>query len=130
MSDDARREQPAPTSDFGTKPSSRQTDTGREAAFRAARGGGSPRREGDAPQTDEQLPPSGVLLELRPLRQQFQEKERSGEQRPPDPTSAFGGTPPPPRRGEADGTTSHQIPPGEDHTDIRPLRIRFQEGDR
>lgn len=81
------------------------------------------------PTADEQLPPGDEPVDLRPLRQQFQEQQGTGEQRPPDPTSAFGSAPVTSPTGETDGMSNHQLPPGDEPVDHRPLRIRFQEGE-
>ncbi|MFE2278117.1 hypothetical protein ACFXAE_12855 [Streptomyces sp. NPDC059454] len=126
MSDNALRKQPDPTSGFDTEGSSPRADTDLWAAFHAAQDAESSGGSGSAPQTSEQLPADDGVVEPRPLRQQFQERE-GGEPRPTDPTSAFGAAPLPSRSAEADGTSNHELPPGEGTVDLRPLRIRFQE---
>ncbi|MFF5370112.1 hypothetical protein [Streptomyces sp. NPDC013187] len=130
MSDNALRSQPDPTNAFDMQASSQRADTDLWEAFHAAQGAEpSGAGAGRAPQTDEQLPAADDPLDLRPLHQQFRGEERSGEQRLPDPPSAFGDAPMPSLRGETDGVSNHRLPPGEDPVDLRPLRIRFQEGE-
>jgi len=130
VSENALRKQPDPTGDFEMEASSQRTDADLWEAFHAAQGAGSPKDEGSATTTDEQLPPGEDPLDLRPLQQQFQEREVSGGQRPTDPTAAFGGAPVTSSAGESDGMSSFQLPPGDEPVDHRPLRIRFQEGER
>ncbi|MFI9581993.1 hypothetical protein ACIHCQ_09130 [Streptomyces sp. NPDC052236] len=103
MSAKAPRRQPDPTSDFDAETSSHPSDADLWESFQAAQGAAARREGGSAPNTDEQLPPGGGPVELRPLQQQFQ------EQRPPDPTSAFGAAAPMSRPGEADGTSTTAI---------------------
>jgi len=129
MSDNALRKQPDPTGAFDAGGSSHRTDADLWAAFHAAQNAGSPRGGDSAPHTDEQLPADDGAVGSAPLRQQFQEQQ-GGEPRPADTTSAFGAAPPPSRSAEADGTSNHELPPGEEAADLRPLRVRFQEGER
>ncbi|MFF9060262.1 hypothetical protein ACF09K_16490 [Streptomyces sp. NPDC014882] len=128
MSDSALRKQPDPTADFDTGTASHRADADLWAAFHAAQDAGSPRDGGSAPQTDEQLPADDGGVEPRPLRQQFQERQGS-EPRPTDSTSAFGAAPPPSRSAGSDGTSNHELPPCNEAVDLRPLRVRFQEGE-
>jgi hypothetical protein len=129
MSRNDPRQQPDPISDFNAGASSRHQNGGDLwAAFQAAQGRASQRDRGSAPVTDEQLPPGDDgPAGLRPLQQQFQEQE----QRPPDPTSAFDATGPLSRPGDPAGMSNEQLPPDDGGpVDLRPLRIRFQEGER
>jgi hypothetical protein len=129
MSDNALRKQPDPTSGFDVRGSAHRTDADLWAAFHAAQDAESAKGGDSGPQTGEQLPAGDGTVDTRPLRQRFQEQQE-GEPRPTDPTSGFGAAPLPSRSPETDGTSNHELPPGDEAVDLRPLRIRFQEGER